>query len=631
MFQTRLSHRLAGLCGLLLAPTLLAQTSTERLTNGGFETGTTPWVGTTGAIGAWSANGQPAFEGTRAAFLGGNGKAATETLYQTVTIPADATVANLSFYLHIDTQETEATVYDTLAVQVRNSVGTVLGTLATYSNLNKAAGYQQRSFNLLAYKGQTIRLHFQMVEDASLTTSFLVDKVSLATQSGAATIPTAPTNLAASVVSSNQINLTWTDTSSNETAFAVQRSTDGTSFTPVATLGANATSYAATGLTANTTYTFRVSASNAVGSSAYASVSAKTPQGGTDPWAGFVAPSVVFVDEAQGLNGSTILRNAVADVAKLMRDECLSICKKLYLDNADDRNNFTKLTLYLKNDPNGVAYKWGNPPEIFIGVSAQHLERIYSQSGNSSTAVAKEVQGVLSHEGTHGYQYGPKNCGGYQQGTDFFGFVEGTADYVRIASGLHPNSQAYKGGNWNDGYTTTGHFLNWIVKNKKPSFIVELNHSAGALGTWGWNTAIGQILPGNTVSGLWNQYQASFPAVAGMQATRLADAPEAALGLVEQGGERLVTWTAVSGASGYVVSLFRADRQLEDGTFLGGEQPDATIHTMAPGVKVPAEMVLSGVPYLVRVYALSGGKDGRFGSLISGGRQPMKGRLVLVQ
>ncbi len=626
MTTSRLCLRHAG---LLLAPALLAQTSTERLVNGGFETGTTPWAGTTGVIGNWSSSGQPAYEGTRAAYLGGNGKTTTETLYQSVAIPAEATSATFSFFLHIDTKETEAKVYDTLAVQVRNSSGAVLATLATYSNVNKATGYQQRSFNLLAYKGQTVRLHFEMKEDSSLLTNFLVDKASLVTVSGTSNLPAAPTSLTATAASSSQINLAWKDNATNETGYGIQRSTDGSTFSTVATLGANSTSFASTNLSADTTYYFRVIATNASGSSAYASASARTLPNTGDPWSGFVAPTVVFVDEAQGLNGSTILKNAVPDVAKMMRDECLSICKKLYVDNKDDRNNFTKLTLYLKNDPNGVAYKWGNPPEIFIGVSAQHLERIYTQNGNSSTAVAKEVQGVLSHEGTHGYQYSPKNCGGYQQGTDFFGFVEGTADYVRIASGLHPNSKPYKGGSWNDGYTTTGHFLNWIAKTKKASFVIELNHTAGALGTWAWNTAIGQILPGQTVSGLWSQYQASLTTLA-------AFAPEApartsGLRVVEQDGQRSLTWEAQPEASAYVISLFRTDHDLADGTRVGGEQPDVTIVATTPGVKVPAEMVLAGVPYRVQVEALSSGRGASYGSLMGGTRRPLRGTAILLQ
>jgi Zn-dependent metalloprotease len=152
----------------------------ERVVNGGFESGTSPWAGTTGVIGNFS--GQTAYEGTRFAWLGGNGTTATETLTQDVAIPSTATSASLTFALHIDTAETGSTAYDKLVVTVKNTAGTVLGTLATYSNVNAASGYQVRTFNLLPYKGQTVRLSFAMTEDSSLQTSFVVDKVSLLTQ-----------------------------------------------------------------------------------------------------------------------------------------------------------------------------------------------------------------------------------------------------------------------------------------------------------------------------------------------------------------------------------------------------------------------------------------------------------------
>ena len=154
--------------------------STERVTNGGFENGTTGWSGSTGAIGSFS--GQTAYEGSRFAYLGGNGTTATETLTQDIAIPSTATAANLTFALHIDTAESGSTVYDKLVVTVKNTSGTTLGTLATYSNANAASGYQVRSFSLAAYKGQTVRLSFAMTEDSSAQTSFVVDKVSVVTQ-----------------------------------------------------------------------------------------------------------------------------------------------------------------------------------------------------------------------------------------------------------------------------------------------------------------------------------------------------------------------------------------------------------------------------------------------------------------
>lgn len=152
----------------------------ERVVNGGFESGATGWSGTTGVIGNYS--GQTAYEGTRFAWLGGNGRTSSETITQAVTIPAGSTSAALSFALHIDTAETtSSTVYDRLVVTVKSSSGAVLRSLATYTNLNKAAGYQIRSFDLSAYAGQTVTLSFAMTEDSSLQTSFVVDKVSLLT------------------------------------------------------------------------------------------------------------------------------------------------------------------------------------------------------------------------------------------------------------------------------------------------------------------------------------------------------------------------------------------------------------------------------------------------------------------
>lgn len=156
---------------------------TQLLGNPGFENGSiaTPWSATAGVIDASTS--QPAHAGSWKAWLDGYGAAHTDTLSQTVAIPAKSTSVTLSFWLHIDTRETSrTTANDTLKVQIRNSSGTVLSTLATYSNLDAASGYRQRSFDLSAYKGQTITLYLIGVENGSLTTSFVVDDFSLTAQ-----------------------------------------------------------------------------------------------------------------------------------------------------------------------------------------------------------------------------------------------------------------------------------------------------------------------------------------------------------------------------------------------------------------------------------------------------------------
>ena len=77
-------------------------------------------------------------------------------------------------------------------------------------------------------------------------------------------MPSAPTNLTARAVSSSQINLSWTDNSTNENGFVIERSTSSTSgFIQIASIWPNMTTYSNTGLSVGATYYYRVSAINA--------------------------------------------------------------------------------------------------------------------------------------------------------------------------------------------------------------------------------------------------------------------------------------------------------------------------------------------------------------------------------
>jgi alpha-tubulin suppressor-like RCC1 family protein len=94
--------------------------------------------------------------------------------------------------------------------------------------------------------------------------------------------PTPPSGLTATAISSSQINLSWTDNSNNETVFKIERKTGtGGSWSQIATVGANVTSYSNTGLAVNATYTYRVRASNAAGDSAYSNEASATTSNGT--------------------------------------------------------------------------------------------------------------------------------------------------------------------------------------------------------------------------------------------------------------------------------------------------------------------------------------------------------------
>ncbi|TLY57731.1 MAG: PKD domain-containing protein [Gammaproteobacteria bacterium] len=167
-----------------LSITVTASTSSQLILNGGFETGSAaPWALTAGVLCSNSGcPGETAHSGSWFAWLDGYGFTHTDTATQTVSIPAGKTTATLAFYLHIDTQEVGSIAYDTLRVQVLNSSGTVLATLATYSNVNAASGYSLHSLNMNAYIGQTVQIRFYGHEDSSLATSFVIDDVTLTVQ-----------------------------------------------------------------------------------------------------------------------------------------------------------------------------------------------------------------------------------------------------------------------------------------------------------------------------------------------------------------------------------------------------------------------------------------------------------------
>jgi hypothetical protein len=157
-------------------------TSSNLIVNGGFETGSaSPWTLTAGVLNNSTA--EPAHTGAWDAWLDGYGTTHTDSATQTVTIASTVTTATLTFWLHIDTAETTTTTaFDKLTVQVLNSSNTVLATLGTFSNLNKAAGYQQHSFDVSSFKGQTIKIKFTGTEDVSLQTSFVLDDIALNVQ-----------------------------------------------------------------------------------------------------------------------------------------------------------------------------------------------------------------------------------------------------------------------------------------------------------------------------------------------------------------------------------------------------------------------------------------------------------------
>ena len=155
---------------------------TNALQNPGFESGNTVWVQESGSSPIISqSSGTPvsAHTGNWLTWFGGYANA-NDVLYQQVTLPSWACQAYVQFWYWIETEETSGQ-NDTLSVEIRrNSDNTLLRTLETLSNLDSTPGWvQSEPLDVTEFIGQTVRLRFAAATNATNTTNFFIDDVSV--------------------------------------------------------------------------------------------------------------------------------------------------------------------------------------------------------------------------------------------------------------------------------------------------------------------------------------------------------------------------------------------------------------------------------------------------------------------
>jgi hypothetical protein len=161
-------------------------TAAQLIGNPGFETGSlAPWTATlvTATYTVPSSDvlynstvndPYPTHSGNWDAFLGID-TPYTDTLAQTVTIPSACKTATLSLWLDIESDQPSPAAVDTLTVQVLGSSGTVLATLATFSNLDGNDVYIQHSYNMASFIGQKITLQFTATQGAAYGATYFLD------------------------------------------------------------------------------------------------------------------------------------------------------------------------------------------------------------------------------------------------------------------------------------------------------------------------------------------------------------------------------------------------------------------------------------------------------------------------
>ena len=169
------------LAGLMSCAVSAALGQTQLIINGGFESQNAGEWQISGLGAGIRDNPNIAYDGIGYLALGGASAGNLQTVYQTITIPNNTVAAELTYYYNVFSSSLSSS--DQFGAFILNPVnGTVVATVNEVSGANSAGGegpsfYQQVTFDLTGWAGQTIDLEFQA--SSSSATVFNVDDVSV--------------------------------------------------------------------------------------------------------------------------------------------------------------------------------------------------------------------------------------------------------------------------------------------------------------------------------------------------------------------------------------------------------------------------------------------------------------------
>lgn len=141
-------------------------------------------------------------------------------------------------------------------------------------------------------------------------------------------------------------------------------------------------------------------------------------------------------------------------------------------------------------------------PRLFTALSILRNQR----TNPSISSTLKHV--VSCFMNWYAYQFEPKGIGSYSTNKTFWACIEGLADAVRAQAGYFDMSTRKPGGNWMDGYRTTGFFIQWLT-TKDPDAIRKFHETVRDLDEWSFDKAMKRMFGDDaSIEGLWNEYQA---------------------------------------------------------------------------------------------------------------------------
>jgi uncharacterized protein (DUF736 family) len=176
----------------------------------------------------------------------------------------------------------------------RSTSSAFTGSVANITLKANSTSYQDM------YKSTGVVFYYRIKAKKGTQESAWSNTASAAAGSTTVNVPAAPSNLQATAASSSSIHLSWTDNSENEDNFKLYRASSLTgTYSLIATLPANSSSYTNSGLNANTEYFYQLEANNAAGSSARSNTASAITQQSSS----FAAPTNLT---AQGVSASQI-------------------------------------------------------------------------------------------------------------------------------------------------------------------------------------------------------------------------------------------------------------------------------------------------------------------------------------
>ena len=222
-------------------------------------------------------------------------------------------------------------------------------------------------------------------------------------------------------------------------------------------------------------------------------------------WEEYNVGNILFEDKAPETLGSDIYHRIIPDAESYIKEQARTVLATLY-NSPEDSIAPVHQIHYTLEDTDGISAKGGGNGNVSIFYSTRHIERSFAE--NDTTKLFFETRGVLLHELTHAYQLEPQGIGTYGTNRVFWAFIEGMADAVRVANdGFGPDARP-KGGNYMDGYRTTGYFFVWLRDHKDPEFLRKLNHSTLEVVPWSFDAAIKHVLGEEyNIDELWHEYQ----------------------------------------------------------------------------------------------------------------------------